>query len=124
MEHRRLPGLGLALVGLSEGQRVVVTVPAHLAYGPAGPERLRRVARSRFTPDKDLTVGRWTRVTTRNGHRHLVRVVEIRESSVVVDTNHPRAGQDMVAEVEVLSIHALTPGGVARPQAAAEDLQS
>jgi FKBP-type peptidyl-prolyl cis-trans isomerase 2 len=122
--NRRLPGLGLALVGMSEGQQVVVTVPAHLAYGPPGPERLRRVARSRFTPEQDLSVGRWVRVMARNGRRRLVRVVEVHETSVVVDTNHRWAGQDVVLEVEVLSIKAPAPGGTARPQAAADDLLS
>jgi peptidylprolyl isomerase len=123
-EHRRLPGLGLALVGMSAGQQVVVTVPAHLAYGPAGPKRLRRVARARFPQDQALTVGRWVRVTAQNGRRRLVRVVELHETSVVVDTNHPWAGQDVVLEVELLSIHDSAPGDTARPQAAAEDRHS
>jgi FKBP-type peptidyl-prolyl cis-trans isomerase SlyD len=123
-ENRRLPGLGLALVGLSEGQQVVVTVPAHLAYGPPGPERTRRVARSRFMQGQELTVGGRVRVTARNGRRRLVRVVEVHETSVVVATNHPWAGQDVILEVEILSIRAPAPGGVALPQAAADDLPS
>jgi peptidylprolyl isomerase len=123
-ENRRLPGLGHTLVGMREGQQVVVTVPAQLAYGPVVPERLRRVARARFTPEQDLTVGRWVRVTARDGRRRLVRVVEVHEASVVVDTNHRWAGQDVVLEVEVLSIHGPAPGSVAGPQAAAENLPS
>ncbi len=86
-ENRLLPGLGLALVGMSVGQEVTVRVPAHLAYGPVGPERLRRVVHSRFKPDQNLTVGRWVRVTACNGRRRLVRVVAVHEKSVVVDTN-------------------------------------
>ncbi len=123
-EDRHLPGLGLALVGMSEGQQVVVTVPAHLAYGPLGPQRLRRVARSRFTPDQNLAVGRCVRVTAGNGRRRLVRVVAVHDKSVVVDTNHPWAGQDVILKVKVVSIDSTAPGGAARPQAAAEDRPS
>jgi len=123
-ENRRLPGLGHTLVGMSEGQQVVVTVPAQLAYGPVVPERLRRVARARFTPEQDLTVGHWVRVMARDGRCRLVRVVEVHETSVVVDTNHRWAGQDVVLEVEVLSIHAPAPGSASGPQAAVENLPS
>ncbi len=123
-ENRRLPGLGLALVGMSAGQQVVVSVPAQLAYGPPGPARLRRVARSRFTQDRVLTVGRWVRVTNRNGSRRLVRVVEVNDNSVVIDTNHRWAGQDVILEVEVLAIHTPAPSGAATPQAATEELRS
>jgi peptidylprolyl isomerase len=123
-EHRSLPGLGLALVGMSPGQQVVVTVPAHLAYGPVGPARLRRVARARFTPEENLTVGRWVRVTAQSGRRRVVRVMEVRDSLVVVDTNHPWAGQDVVLEVEVLSVDTQASGGAAPPQGAADDRRS
>ncbi len=119
-ENRRLPGLGLALVGMREGQEITVTVPAHLAYGPVGPERLRRVARSRFKPDQNLTVGRCVRVTARNGRPRLVRVVAVHEKSVVVDTNHPWAGQDVVLEVVIVSFDSPAPPGATRPQTASE----
>src|SRR5690242_18820337 len=62
-ENRRLPGLVLALVGRSAGERVVVNVPAQQAYGAFSPERVHRLARTRFASGQDLAVGRWVRVT-------------------------------------------------------------
>jgi len=102
--HRRLPGLGLALVGLGQGQRVMLVVPAEEAYGPSLANRIRRLTPARFPAGAALAAGRWVRATDRNGHRRLVRVVETRPDRVVVDTNHPWAGQDVAVEVEVVSI--------------------
>jgi FKBP-type peptidyl-prolyl cis-trans isomerase 2 len=49
-------------------------------------------------------VGNWVRATDRHGHRRRVRVVEARPDRVVVDTNHPWAGQAVAVEVEVVLI--------------------
>jgi peptidylprolyl isomerase len=105
-EHRRLPGLGLALVGLNEGERVRLLVPPEQAYGRSRPERVRRLARARFPDDEVLAVGSRVRVTDRKGRRRLVRVVEVQRDAVVVDANHPWAGQTVALEVEVVSIGA------------------
>jgi peptidylprolyl isomerase len=103
-EHRRLPGLGLALVGMKEGESVRVLVPADQAYGSADAGRLRKLARSRFPSQRKLQVGSWVRVTDRKGRRRPVRIMEVRDDAVIVDTNHPWAGQAVALEVEVVSI--------------------
>jgi len=103
-EHRRLPGLGLALVGLEEGGRVMLVVPAEQAYGLPATDRVRQLARSRFPTDEPLAAGSWVLATDRHGHRRLVRILEERDDRVVVDTNHPWAGQSVALEVEVVSI--------------------
>lgn len=102
--HRRLPGLGLALVGMREGERVRVLVPAEQAYGPADAHRLRKLARARFPAQPDPRVGSWVRVADRKGRRRPVRVMEVSGDAVVVDTNHPWAGQAIALEVEVVAI--------------------
>ncbi len=105
-DHRRLPGLGMALVGLGEGQRVQVHVPAEQAHGAQGAERLRRLSRSRFPSDRALSADSWVRVTNRQGQRRLVRIVEVCDNIVVVDTSHPWAGQALTLEVELVAIRA------------------
>ena len=63
--HPRLRGLGSELVGLVEGQKVTVQVPADRAYGVPDPTRIRRVDRARFPADEELKVeGRaWIRLS-------------------------------------------------------------
>ena len=102
--HSRLPGLGLALVGLAPGTRTKVSVPPEQAYGPSDPTRVHHWARTRFPKDEPLNIGKWVTVTNRQGRRRLVRVLEVRGNLVVVDTNHRFAGQAIELEVELIDI--------------------
>jgi peptidylprolyl isomerase len=108
--HPRVPGLALALVGLAPGDFTKVRVPAPQAYGLPDPGRVRRLDRRRFLPSQPLTVGAWVRFLDCRGKARRVRVLEAGERVVVVDANHPRAGQDMELEVELVSIR--DPGAV------------
>jgi FKBP-type peptidyl-prolyl cis-trans isomerase 2 len=89
---------------MEEGQIITGHVPAERAPGLNDPARIRRVTRARFPADEDLTAGRrvWMRLT--RGRTRPVRVIEVRGDVVVVDTNHPRAGQSVQLEVEVVTI--------------------
>jgi peptidylprolyl isomerase len=106
VDDRRLPGLGLALVGLPAGASTTVHVNVEDAYGPSDPGRIRHWPRSRFPKEQLLPVGKWVEIVSRQGRRRRVRVMELRGSVVVVDTNHRRAGLALDLEVELLRIHA------------------
>jgi FKBP-type peptidyl-prolyl cis-trans isomerase 2 len=110
IKHPRLPGLGLSLVGLAPGSHVTLNVPAEQAFGLADTSRIRRLARTRFSNDQALRIGKWVRILDRRGRNRLVRIVEVSERVVVVDTNHPRAGQALELDVELIAIHPLAAG--------------
>jgi len=109
-DHPRLPGLGSALVGMVPGASVKVSVPPEQAYGPSDAARVRRLARTRFTAEQLLRVGKSVRVLDRKGRSHAVRILEVKGKSVVVDTNHRFAGQALELEVELLRIQAPASG--------------
>jgi len=110
IDHPRLPGLGLALVGLAPGTSATVSVPSESAYGSSDPTRVHRWARTRFPNDQALPVGKWVRVLNRRGQPRLVRIVEVRGKTVVVDTNHRWAGQTMELEVQLIGIQVADAG--------------
>jgi FKBP-type peptidyl-prolyl cis-trans isomerase 2 len=111
IDHPRLPGLGLALVGLLPGEGTSLRVPAERAYGLSDPSRVRRWSRTRFPGHATLTVGKWVRVTSDQGRSRLVRILEVSGKLVVVDTNHRGAGQAVELEVELLAILGPDAGG-------------
>lgn len=104
IDHPRLPGLGLALVGLALGTSTTVSVPPERAYGAPDPALVRRWNRTRFPKDQALPVGKWVRFLNSQGRRRLVRILEVRGQTVVVDTNHRWAGQTMEVQVELVGI--------------------
>ena len=103
LDHCRLPGLGAALVGRAEGERARVIVPAEKAHGLPRPERFHRLSRSRFPLGHPLTPGSWVSVAGRTRSR-LVRIVTVHDDGVVVDANHPWAGQAIALEVRIVAI--------------------
>ena len=114
IDHPRLPGLGLALVGLAPGTSTTINVPPERAYGPSDPARVHRWARTRFPQDQPLQVGAWVRFLSRQGRRRFVRILEVGHQTVVVDTNHRWAGQTLELEVKLVGIQAPDAGSAAR----------
>jgi peptidylprolyl isomerase len=113
--HRRLPGLGPVLVGMAVGESRTLLVPADRAYGAYEPGRIHRLAQGRFAGSGDLAAGKWVRVWDRRRRRRLVRVVEVRDKTVLIDSNHRWAGQSLELEVKVVAV--LGPGLTPRPGA-------
>jgi FKBP-type peptidyl-prolyl cis-trans isomerase 2 len=102
IDHPRLPGLGTALVGLTAGQSRTLTVPPEQAYGLADPTRIHRWYRRRFPKEVTLQVGKLISFTDEQGRRRRVRILETNNKLVVVDVNHPCAGQTLELEVTLL----------------------
>lgn len=102
IDHPRLPGLGAAMVGLTAGHLMTLTVPAEQAYGLADPTRIRRWPRQRFPKEATLRAGKLIRFTDERGRHRRVRILEANSKVVVVDANHPWAGQTLELEVTLL----------------------
>jgi FKBP-type peptidyl-prolyl cis-trans isomerase 2 len=100
--HPRLPGLGSALVGLTAGQAATRSVPPELAYGLSDPKRIRRWSRQRFPKEATLRTGKLIWFTDERGRRRRVRILEADRSVVVIDANHPWAGQALELEVKLV----------------------
>jgi peptidylprolyl isomerase len=103
VNHPRLPGLGLALVGLAVGQSTTLRVPPEQAYGVRDPDRVRQLDRRRFPTEHTFVIGEWARAQSDRGRR-LVRVLEVRDDVVIVDGNHRGAGQTLELKVKLLTI--------------------
>jgi carbon storage regulator CsrA len=102
IDHPRLPGLGMALIGLTAGQAATLTLPPEQAYGLPDPARIHRWSRRRFPEEATLRAGKLIRFTDDRGRRHRVRILEANSKMVVVDVNHPWAGQTLDLEVKLL----------------------
>ena len=105
--HPSLPGIASGLAGLEVGQKVTIHVPANDAYGMPDPERIVRVDRARFLANEKLEVGKRALMQLGRGRTRRVTILEIHERNVVIDTNHPRCGQSLELDVELVAI--LTP---------------
>jgi FKBP-type peptidyl-prolyl cis-trans isomerase SlyD len=102
-EHEILPGLEKELIGMRAGEEKKVTVKPEDGYGTVDPSAQAEVPKD-MLPATALTVG--TRLMARNaaGEARPVTVKEIKDTTVVLDLNHPLAGRTLFFEVKVLGV--------------------
>lgn len=98
-----IPGFDAAVTGLQVGESVVKTIPANEAYGPMREEMLLRVPKSEFPPDMPLEVGLELQLQGTGGYLPAV-IAEFDEESVLLDANHPLAGEDLTFAITLDSI--------------------
>ncbi len=98
-----LPGLQKALLGLKEGETKRVTLSPEEGYGPVESNALQEVNKD-LIPEEALKVGTPLVARDTSGRARRLRVQEIKEETVVLDFNHPLAGETLIFDVKVLKI--------------------
>jgi FKBP-type peptidyl-prolyl cis-trans isomerase SlyD len=99
-----VPGLERELAGLTAGDKKDVVVAAEDAYGTHDPQGIFGVPRTAFPPDAQLAVGESFIGEDDEGEAVPVRVIELRDDVVVVDANHPLAGERLHFHVEIREV--------------------
>jgi FKBP-type peptidyl-prolyl cis-trans isomerase SlyD len=102
-EHQIIPGLERAVAGMGVGEEKRVTVAAEDAYGPVDPDALAEVPRGLIPADAQ-SAGAQLVARGPDGATRIVRVKELRESTVVLDLNHAFAGMALHFVVRVVGI--------------------
>lgn len=102
-----MPGLEGELLGKAIGQKVKVELKPEEAYGPYEEDLKTEVPREAFADVENLTEGMRLAAESSDGV-HAVMVREINDDIVVIDANHPLAGQAVKVEVKVLSVRSAT----------------
>lgn len=103
-----IAGLEKQLAGRAAGDKLDITIAPAEAYGEHSPARVQVVPRDRFPDGIDIEPGMQFHAGDEHGGRMNVRVTEVNEDGVVIDANHPLAGQTLHFAVEVLGVRAAT----------------
>jgi peptidylprolyl isomerase len=98
-----IPGFDTAVSGMEVGARRTVTIPAAEAYGPRRDDMILAIPREQVPPEINPTVGEQLQVGQGND-QFLVTVAEVNEREVVLDGNHPLAGEDLTFALELVAI--------------------
>jgi peptidylprolyl isomerase len=98
-----IPGLEKALSGLRTGDAKRVVIRPEEAYGPIRPEAFVEIPKARI-PEKLQTVGAHLVAQNKDGQPLHAFVKEIKEKTIVLDTNHPLAGKALTFDVKVIGV--------------------
>jgi peptidylprolyl isomerase len=103
--HRDLlPALEKALIGMMPGESKVVIVPQDKGYGGRRDDLIQTIDRKDFPEGVVPKVGQQLRLPTDDYEVTNVRVIEVTDTHLVVDGNHPFAGQDVLFKIVLLEI--------------------
>jgi peptidylprolyl isomerase len=98
-------GISLGVVGMAEGEQKRLTLQPKDAYGAVRPRLIKEVPLQRFPSRLELFVGkRLTATSINTGRRRRIEVAELRPDTVVVDGNHPLAGEILEVELQLVSL--------------------
>lgn len=93
-----------AVLGLGAGDKVVIELSEDDAYGPYLEEQKFEVPKSELPKDITPEPGMMIQGHTEDGSQHMFAIAEVLEKTVVMDANHPLAGQDLTFEIELVEI--------------------
>lgn len=100
-------GLEKALTGMAVGMSKTVKVEPIEGYGEFDEEGMQNIPMSSF--DVDLEIGQTYSGEDSDGDPVSFNVLAIEGDQVLVDFNHPLAGEELEFEVKILSIRDATP---------------
>ncbi len=99
-----LPNLESLLIGLVVGDREQFLIAAEEGFGVPDPDQVHAVDRSEFEDPEALEPGMVLSFEAPSGDEVAATIIEVGETQVEVDFNHPLAGRDLQFEVEILAI--------------------
>ncbi|ABW65984.1 FKBP-type peptidyl-prolyl cis-trans isomerase [Desulfosudis oleivorans] len=97
-------GFEAALMGMSLNEKKTFTLEPEEACGQRNEDYTQTFSRDEVPPDETPEEGQVIILSSPEGQEIPARIVEVTDEKVVVDLNHPLAGETLTFEVEVVGI--------------------
>lgn len=99
-----IKGFDDGVTGMAIGEKKTINIPFNQAYGPRNPEMVIEMPKERFPQDMEIEIGMPLGMSDGQGNQFQVVVAEIKDEVVLLDANHPLAGQDLIFDLELVAI--------------------
>lgn len=116
-----VPAIEKGLVGREPGSKVVVHAEPADAFGLYEQDGLLEIEKEGLEGSDELVKGDEVLASGPDGDM-IMRVLEVREETIVVDTNHPLAGKKIRFEVDVVDVRPATDEEIEEAQDELEEL--
>lgn len=103
-----IPGLEQALYGMAVGDEKQVSVGPADGYGEMDPDGVQFFPASSFPESMELEVGMALQAQDNSGRHYTVYVVEVQEDGVMLDFNHPLAGETLHFQARIAGLRPAT----------------
>jgi peptidylprolyl isomerase len=100
-----IKGFDAAIPGMAVGDKKTINIPAAEGYGERNEQAVIPFPKENVPADMKLEPGMQLTLSDQNGHPVPVVVIEVKDDVVVLDANHFLAGQELVFDIELVSIN-------------------
>ncbi|NDJ35454.1 MAG: peptidylprolyl isomerase [Chloroflexi bacterium] len=116
-----IPGLERQLEGMGAGDKASIVVQPEEAYGDYNNGAQEEIPLEALPGDLDLEEGMILSLLDDQNNQHIVVVLEVKDDTVVLDFNHPLAGEALRFEVEIAHVRAASDEEIAHGHAHSGD---
>lgn len=99
-----IPGFEKGLLDMQANDKKTIVIAKEDAYGEKQKELFQTVQKSDLPQDMEPKVDMALMATNADGSERQLRVAEVNENDIVVDANHPLAGEDLTFELELVEV--------------------
>ncbi|SOE22711.1 peptidylprolyl isomerase [Spirosomataceae bacterium TFI 002] len=100
-----IKGFDEGVVGMKVGDKKSINILAKDAYGESNPDMIFDFDRKQIPADVPIEVGGM--LNMHNGQQEVpVKILEITDTNIKMDANHPLAGKDLNFDLELVDIQA------------------
>lgn len=103
-EGLALPMFEEAIEGMNVGETKTVKIPSDDAYGPHIGDLIMEYDRSAFPSDMEVEAGAHIQFELEDGGVAVAKIVNVTDTKVSIDANHPLAGQDLTFDIKLVDI--------------------
>jgi peptidylprolyl isomerase len=101
-----LPAFEQATKGMASGEKKTFIIPAGEGYGEYNEDLVVQVERAAFPADIDPIVGLQLQVGKTDEEMSVVTITHVSDTQVLLDANHPLAGEELTFAIEIVAINA------------------
>lgn len=99
-----IAGFDNGVTGMSVGEKRTVQIPAEDAYGSKNPDMIVEFPKGQFPEGMKPEAGMQINMTSGEGQVIPVVITEVKEDTVMLDANHPLAGEALTFDIELVEI--------------------
>ncbi len=103
-EGTLIPGFEKGLIDMEVDEEKTILIPKEEAYGEVRKELFQKVSKNDLPGEINPEVGMGLVATRPDGSEQQLRVVDVQEEHIVIDANHPLAGQDLTFDLKLVEI--------------------
>lgn len=97
-----IAGFDKAVIGMEKNEQKEFHIEKEEAYGDIIPELIKKIPKQSLPPGKEIKAGMALILKTPDGQQFPVKISEVTETDVVIDLNHPLAGQALTFKIKVI----------------------